>query len=117
VSFVAEVTHRYPLQCSDCFNRLECEKGGIKLDTATWRRVLDEAAELSMLQVASSDGEPTLRRDPRSGLRSRRYARRRIAGKAPCRFVKRCRGRPTGSRSKRPIQISSKERPDRGSAY
>ena len=34
----------------------------MELDTATWRRVLDEAAEFSMLQVSCSDGEPTLRR-------------------------------------------------------
>ena len=78
----------------------------MELDTATWRRVLEEAADLSMLQVSCSDREPTLRRDPD-----------RIASQAPCRFIKRGRGRPTGSRSKRPMQIPSKERPDRASAY
>ncbi len=34
-----------------------------ELDTATWLRVLDEAAELGVLQVHFSGGEPTARRD------------------------------------------------------
>ena len=63
VSLLAELTHRCPLQCPYCSNPLELEKAGAELDTATWQRVLEEAAELGVLQVAFSGGEPTLRRD------------------------------------------------------
>jgi PqqA peptide cyclase len=63
VSLLAELTHRCPLQCPYCSNPLALEKAGSELDTATWLRVLDEAADLGVLQVAFSGGEPTLRRD------------------------------------------------------
>jgi pyrroloquinoline quinone biosynthesis protein E len=63
VSLLAELTHRCPLQCPYCSNPLVLDKAGVELDTATWLRVLDEAAELGVLQVAFSGGEPTLRRD------------------------------------------------------
>jgi pyrroloquinoline quinone biosynthesis protein E len=63
VSLLAELTHRCPLQCPYCSNPLTLEKAGVELDTATWLRVLDEAAALGVLQVSFSGGEPTLRRD------------------------------------------------------
>ncbi len=63
VSLLAELTHRCPLQCPYCSNPLALEKAGVELDTATWLRVLGEAAELGVLQVSFSGGEPTLRRD------------------------------------------------------
>ena len=63
VSLLAELTHRCPLQCPYCSNPLALDKAGVELDTATWLRVLDEAAELGVLQVSFSGGEPTLRRD------------------------------------------------------
>jgi pyrroloquinoline quinone biosynthesis protein E len=63
VSLLAEVTHRCPLQCPYCSNPLALEKAGVELDTATWLRVLEEAAGLGVLQVSFSGGEPTVRRD------------------------------------------------------
>ena len=69
VSLLAELTHRCPLQCPYCSNPLALEKAGTELDTATWLRVLDEAADLGVLQVAFSGGEPTLRRDLEEMLR------------------------------------------------
>ncbi|MGH6895393.1 MAG: pyrroloquinoline quinone biosynthesis protein PqqE [Geminicoccaceae bacterium] len=69
VSLLAELTHRCPLQCPYCSNPLALEKAGVELDSATWLRVLDEAAELGVLQVAFSGGEPTLRRDLEEMLR------------------------------------------------
>jgi PqqA peptide cyclase len=63
VSLLAELTHRCPLQCPYCSNPLALDKAGVELDTATWLRVLEEAAELGVLQVSFSGGEPTLRRD------------------------------------------------------
>ena len=58
-----ELTHRCPLQCPYCSNPLELERAKGELSTAEWMRVLDEAAELGILQVHFSGGEPTVRRD------------------------------------------------------
>ena len=63
MGLLAELTHRCPLQCPYCSNPLELERAAGELDTATWLRVLDEAAELGVLQVHFSGGEPTARRD------------------------------------------------------
>jgi pyrroloquinoline quinone biosynthesis protein E len=58
-----ELTHRCPLQCPYCSNPLELERAKGELSTAEWSRVLDEAAELGILQVHFSGGEPAVRRD------------------------------------------------------
>src|SRR5579863_10198492 len=63
MGLIAEITHRCPLQCPYCSNPLELERAGTELDTATWKRVLDEAAELGVLQMHFTGGEPTARRD------------------------------------------------------
>ncbi|HWK46298.1 MAG TPA: pyrroloquinoline quinone biosynthesis protein PqqE [Stellaceae bacterium] len=63
MGLLAELTHRCPLRCPYCSNPLELERGAGELDTATWLRVLDEAADLGILQVHFSGGEPTVRRD------------------------------------------------------
>jgi PqqA peptide cyclase len=63
MGLLAELTHRCPLQCPYCSNPLELERAGAELDTATWLRVLDEAAALGVLQVHFSGGEPTARKD------------------------------------------------------
>ena len=72
------------------------EGGNGELTTAEWCRVLDEAAELGVLQLHLSGGEPTLRRDLEAivahAARSRplhqpdhgRRAARRGARGAPC---------------------------------
>src|SRR4030088_3473637 len=63
MALLAELTHRCPLQCPYCSNPLELERAAGELDTATWRRVLGEAAALGVLQVHFSGGEPTARKD------------------------------------------------------
>jgi PqqA peptide cyclase len=63
VSLLAELTHRCPLQCPYCSNPIALERANLELDTATWRRVIDEASALGVLQTHFSGGEPTLRRD------------------------------------------------------
>jgi pyrroloquinoline quinone biosynthesis protein E len=63
MGLLAELTHRCPLQCPYCSNPLELERAAGELDTASWLRVLDEAADLGVLQVHFSGGEPTARRD------------------------------------------------------
>jgi pyrroloquinoline quinone biosynthesis protein E len=63
VSLLAELTHRCPLQCPYCTNPVELERARGELDTGAWRRVLDEATALGVLQTHFSGGEPTARRD------------------------------------------------------
>src|SRR3981189_2973446 len=63
LGLLAELTHRCPLGCPYCSNPLEMDKRESELDTATWARVLREAAGLGVLQVHLSGGEPASRRD------------------------------------------------------
>jgi pyrroloquinoline quinone biosynthesis protein E len=63
LSLLAELTYRCPLQCPYCSNPLELGRYREELDTATWQRVLEEAAALGIIQVHFSGGEPLVRRD------------------------------------------------------
>ncbi|WP_433787302.1 pyrroloquinoline quinone biosynthesis protein PqqE [Actinomycetospora sp. CA-101289] len=63
LGILAELTHACPLACSYCSNPLELTKRSDELGTDDWRRVLDQAAELGVLQCHLSGGEPLLRRD------------------------------------------------------
>ncbi len=63
LALLAELTHRCPLQCPYCSNPLALERANNELDTFEWRRVIDEAAALGVLQIHFSGGEPTARRD------------------------------------------------------
>ena len=58
-----ELSHRCPLKCPYCSNPLALDPMAAELDTATWCRVLDEAAEAGALQAHFSGGEPTVRKD------------------------------------------------------
>jgi pyrroloquinoline quinone biosynthesis protein E len=63
VGLLAELTHRCPLQCPYCSNPLALERVANELPTETWLDVLAQAAELGVLQLHLSGGEPTVRRD------------------------------------------------------
>ncbi len=63
VGLLAELTHRCPLQCPYCSNPVALERAAGELSTADWQRVLTEAAELGVLHLHLSGGEPTLRPD------------------------------------------------------
>lgn len=63
VGLLAELTHRCPLQCPYCSNPLELERVNTELDTEQWQKVMRQAAQLGILQVHLSGGEPTARRD------------------------------------------------------
>jgi len=63
LGLLAELTHRCPLGCPYCSNPIALESRADELDTATWARVFAEAADLGVLQVHLSGGEPTARRD------------------------------------------------------
>ncbi len=60
---LAELTYRCPLKCPYCSNPLELRRYRDELDTATWERVLAEAAALGVVQVHFSGGEPLVRND------------------------------------------------------
>ena len=63
IGLLAELTHRCPLQCPYCSNPLELEKVNTELTTAEWQKVMRQAAQLGILQMHLSGGEPTARRD------------------------------------------------------
>lgn len=63
LALIAELTYRCPLKCPYCSNPLELARFRAEMDTATWLRVLTEAAQLGVVQVHFSGGEPLVRRD------------------------------------------------------
>lgn len=63
IGILAELTHRCPLQCPYCSNPLELMKANRELNTATWLSIFSQAADIGVLHVHLSGGEPTLRRD------------------------------------------------------
>ncbi len=63
LAVLAELTHRCPLQCPYCSNPVELERGGAELTTVEWKRVLSELAQIGVLQIHFSGGEPTARKD------------------------------------------------------
>ncbi len=62
-TLVAELTHRCPLACPYCSNPTQLVRGNAELTTAEWLRVLDEAAELGVMQMHLTGGEPLARSD------------------------------------------------------
>ncbi|QHQ34329.1 pyrroloquinoline quinone biosynthesis protein PqqE [Algicella marina] len=63
IAMLAELTHRCPLSCPYCSNPLELAKKEQELDTATWVDAFRQAADLGVLQLHLSGGEPASRRD------------------------------------------------------
>jgi PqqA peptide cyclase len=63
LGMLAELTHRCPLQCPYCSNPIQLLKAADELDTEAWLSVFSQAADLGVLQVHLSGGEPTLRQD------------------------------------------------------
>src|SRR5438105_137936 len=62
-SLLAELTHRCPLHCPYCSNPAQLASPVDELSTSEWKRVLGEAAELGVLHVGFSGGEPLQRPD------------------------------------------------------
>ncbi|MCM3567195.1 pyrroloquinoline quinone biosynthesis protein PqqE [Neobacillus mesonae] len=62
-SLLAELTHRCPLHCPYCSNPLNLTSKALELTTEEWCRVLSEAADLGVVEVHFSGGEPLLRDD------------------------------------------------------
>ena len=63
IAMLAELTHRCPLSCPYCSNPLEMAAKEAELDTETWADVFRQAAEMGVLQLHLSGGEPASRRD------------------------------------------------------
>jgi len=63
LAVLAELTHRCPLSCPYCSNPLELERARGELTTAEWKKILTELAEIGVLQIHFSGGEPTARKD------------------------------------------------------
>ncbi|MGC2246087.1 MAG: pyrroloquinoline quinone biosynthesis protein PqqE [Terriglobales bacterium] len=63
LALIAEITHRCPLHCVYCSNPLELTSRSEELQTADWLRVFREAAELGVLHLHLTGGEPLARPD------------------------------------------------------
>ena len=61
-ALLAEVTYRCPLHCPYCSNPTRIRED-VDLTSDEWTRVIREAAELGVLQIGFSGGEPLVRRD------------------------------------------------------
>ncbi|MCF6370339.1 pyrroloquinoline quinone biosynthesis protein PqqE [Rhizobium halophilum] len=63
IGMLAELTHRCPLLCAYCSNPVELLKANREMTTEAWLSLFDQAADLGVLQIHLSGGEPTLRPD------------------------------------------------------
>jgi pyrroloquinoline quinone biosynthesis protein E len=63
VAMLTELTHRCPLQCPYCSNPTSLARRSDELSTAEWADIFRQAADLGVLQVHLSGGEPTARTD------------------------------------------------------
>ena len=63
MAVLAEITHRCPLQCPYCSNPVEMDRASTELTTDEWKRVICEMADLGVLQIHFSGGEPAARLD------------------------------------------------------
>ncbi|MFW5924837.1 MAG: pyrroloquinoline quinone biosynthesis protein PqqE [Myxococcota bacterium] len=63
MALLAELTHRCPLACAYCSNPVPLTAPRHEITTAAWCEALDQAADLGVLQVHFSGGEPAVRGD------------------------------------------------------
>ncbi|HTD17276.1 MAG TPA: pyrroloquinoline quinone biosynthesis protein PqqE [Chthoniobacterales bacterium] len=61
-TLLAELTYRCPLHCPYCSNPVRAADKG-ELGSEQWKRVIQEAAALGVLQIGFSGGEPLQRKD------------------------------------------------------
>ena len=62
-TLVAELTYRCPLKCLYCSNPVEFHAMREELTTRQWCQTFTEAADLGVVQVHLSGGEPLVRND------------------------------------------------------
>ena len=63
LAMLIELTYRCPLRCPYCSNPLEMTAASGEMDTGQWLGVIEEAADMGVLQIHFSGGEPTVRQD------------------------------------------------------
>ena len=63
LALIAEITHRCPLHCVYCSNPLQMAGARAELSTEEWSRVFGEAAQLGVLHLHLTGGEPLARPD------------------------------------------------------
>ena len=63
MAMLAELTHRCPLACPYCSNPVELSRASSEMTADEWGSVFRQAADLGILQVHLSGGEPASRRD------------------------------------------------------
>ena len=63
LALLAELTYRCPLRCPYCSNPLEMTAASGEMDTGQWLGLIEEAADMGVLQIHFSGGEPTVRKD------------------------------------------------------
>jgi PqqA peptide cyclase len=63
LALIAEITHRCPLHCVYCSNPLELAAANSELTTEDWVRVFAEAAQMGVLHLHLTGGEPLARAD------------------------------------------------------
>ncbi len=63
LAMLAELTHRCPLACPYCSNPLELTGRAAELSTEVWADIFRQAADLGVLQLHLSGGEPAARTD------------------------------------------------------
>ncbi len=63
LAMLAELTHRCPLSCPYCSNPTELLAKDTELSTDQWRDIFQQAADLGVLQLHLSGGEPASRTD------------------------------------------------------
>lgn len=63
MAMLAELTHRCPLACPYCSNPLELTKAYDELSTNEWIETFRQAANIGVLHLHLSGGEPASRRD------------------------------------------------------
>ena len=62
-TLVAELSYRCPLRCLYCSNPLEFHAMQDELSTEQWCQTFSDAADLGVVQVHLSGGEPLVRKD------------------------------------------------------
>ena len=73
-ALIAEITHRCPLHCVYCSNPLEMQRRSEELSTADWISIFGQAAEMGVLQLHLTGGEPLSRADLTELVRAGRGA-------------------------------------------
>lgn len=63
LNLIAELTYRCPLQCPYCSNPIDFRSRRDALDADAWGRVFEQAAELGVVHLGLTGGEPSTRAD------------------------------------------------------